>query len=287
MRLNFNAALQSLQQLLVRVAEASHTIDRGGAEISSKTGDLSQHCALQQTGLDKTAAALADVTAAVQSTAEAARQAHEVVAAAKLDAEVSGGVVGEAIASINGVEKSSKQIGQIIGVIDDIALQTNLLALNAAVEAARAGEAGRGFAVVASEVRALAQRSAAAAKEIKSLIANSSAQVDQGVDLVAKAGAALARIVVQVSQINDVVSAIATSSHQQAAGLGEVNASMREVDEATTRSLSVVAQAMSAADALAHESQDLLTMIGQFQIGANAPMRRARAPLKVAASRAS
>ena len=106
---------------------------------------------------------------------------------------------------MSGIEKSSKQISQIIGVIDEIAFQTNLLALNAGVEAARAGDAGRGFAVVASEVRALAQRSAEAAKEIKGLISASTAQVEQGVALVTQTGNALERIVAQVVEINNII----------------------------------------------------------------------------------
>ena len=94
----------------------------------------------------------------------------------------SGEVVRDAVAAMGEIEQSAKQIGQIIGVIDEIAFQTNLLALNAGVEAARAGDAGKGFAVVASEVRALAQRSAEAAKEIKALISASSQQVERGVE---------------------------------------------------------------------------------------------------------
>ena len=123
--------------------------------------------------------------------------------AAKSDAEKSGEVVRKAVEAMGDIEKSSQQISQIIGVIDEIAFQTNLLALNAGVEAARAGDAGRGFAVVASEVRALAQRSAEAAKEIKSLISASTAQVGQGVQLVAETGKALERIVAKVAEIND------------------------------------------------------------------------------------
>ena len=81
---------------------------------------------------------------------------------------------------MDAIAESSNKIGQIIGVIDEIAFQTNLLALNAGVEAARAGDSGSGFAVVASEVRALAQRSAEAAKEIKALVSDSGAQVGDG-----------------------------------------------------------------------------------------------------------
>jgi methyl-accepting chemotaxis protein len=295
LRVNFNSAAEGLQELLVNIFTTSQTIDTGATEIAVTTEELSQHSERQTADLDETAAALGVITATVRKTAEGANQARDMVSGAKADAEKSGIVVSEAIAAINGIEKSSKQISQIIGVIDEIAFQTNLLALNAGVEAARAGDAGRGFAVVASEVRALAQRSAAAAKEIKGLISNSNAQVDHGVDLVTKAGAALERIVVQVSEINEVVSAIAASSQEQATGLQQVNTSMSHVDQVTRQNVAIVAQSAKAAHSLAHESEDLQKMIGRFQIGHTArieTMRRSptprgvpRAALKVVSGR--
>jgi methyl-accepting chemotaxis protein len=295
LRTNFNSAAQGLQELLVNIVTTSESIDRAATEIAATTQELSQQSERQTADLDETAAALGAITATVRKTAEGANQARDVVSVAKTNAEKSGIVVSEAIAAINGIERSSKQISQIIGVIDEIAFQTNLLALNAGVEAARAGDAGRGFAVVASEVRALAQRSAAAAKEIKGLISNSSVQVDHGVDLVTRAGAALERIVVQVSEINDVVSAIAASSQEQAVGLQQVNISMGHVDQVTRKNVDIVAQSTKAAHLLACESEDLLKMIGRFQIGPTAkiePMRRLqgiasvpRAALKVVSAR--
>ena len=78
----------------------------------------------------------------MKKAAEGAKHAREMVSTAKVDADKSGAVVREAMAAMTDIDKSSKQISQIIGVIDEIAFQTNLLALNAGVEAARAGEAG-------------------------------------------------------------------------------------------------------------------------------------------------
>jgi uncharacterized protein YukE len=159
----------------------------------------------------------------VKKSAEGTSHARQVVTAADADAKESAAVVGQAVEAMSAIAKSSQQISQIIGVIDEIAFQTNLLALNAGVEAARAGEAGRGFAVVASEVRALAQRSAQAAKEIKALISDSAGQVDVGVKLVAETGRSLERIMAQVTEINAVVGDIAAGAQEQSTALQEIN----------------------------------------------------------------
>jgi methyl-accepting chemotaxis protein len=242
-------------------------IHSGSGEIAVAADDLSRRTEQQAAGLEETAATLDQITATVKNTAEGAIQAQKVVASAKTDADHSGEVVRKAIAAMGGIEKSSKQIGQIIGVIDEIAFQTNLLALNAGVEAARAGDAGRGFPVVASEVRALAQRSAEAAKEIKSLISASTTQVGQGVDLVGETGKALGRIVVQVAEINTLVASITASAQEQSSALHQVNTAVNQMDQVTQQNAAMVEETTAAAHSLSKESEELARLIGRFQVG--------------------
>src|SRR5690606_2699438 len=186
---------------------------------------------------------------------------------ARVGAEKSGAVVREAVEAMAQIEKSSQQIGQIIGVIDEIAFQTNLLALNAGVEAARAGDAGKGFAVVASEVRALAQRSAEAAKEIKDLISTSTHQVDQGVDLVGQTGSALEKIVAQVGEITGLVTEIAASAREQSTGLAEVNTAVNQMDQVTQQNAAMVEQSTAASHHLAQEADELAGLVAKFRLG--------------------
>ncbi len=271
---DFNGAVSKLQDTMTVINGNTAGITAGADEITQASDNLSKRTEQQAASLEETAAALDQITATVRKTAEGANHANAVVAAARADAERSGEVVDKAVAAMGQIESSAKAIGQIIGVIDEIAFQTNLLALNAGVEAARAGDAGRGFAVVASEVRALAQRSAEAAKEIKALISTSSSQVDAGVNLVGEAGKALQRIAAQITDINGVVSEIAASAQEQATGLAQVNTAVNQMDQVTQQNAAMVEEATAASHSLAQEAETLSRLVGQFQVGDQAAAGR-------------
>ena len=279
LRDDFNTAVARLRETLAVVSETAEGIVTGAAQLGEAADDLSRRTEQQAATLEQTAAALEEITSTVKSAAEGATQANAVAAKARADAEATGQVVQDAVRAMTGIEKSAGEIGQIIGVIDEIAFQTNLLALNAGVEAARAGEAGKGFAVVAQEVRALAQRSADAAKEIKALISTSSSQVKQGVGLVGQAGEALQRILGQVAEISSLVAEMAASSQEQSTGLSLVNTAVTQMDRTTQQNAAMVEQTTASSHALADEARHLVRMLDRFVIAERAgPAEATAAP---------
>jgi len=263
---DFNAAMDRLAETMGVINGAVGGIGAGSGEISHAADDLSRRTEQQAASLEETAAALDEIVATVRRTADGAGQARRSVAAARQDAEAGGRIVDRAVAAMGQIETSSREISNIIGVIDEIAFQTNLLALNAGVEAARAGEAGRGFAVVAQEVRALAQRSAEAAKEIKVLISASTQQVDEGVGLVGETGEALRRITAGVVEINRTVAEIAASAEEQATGLAQINTAVNQMDQATQQNAAMVEQSTAASHALSNEAAELSRLVARFRL---------------------
>jgi methyl-accepting chemotaxis protein len=234
--------------------------------MASAADDLARRTEQQAAGLQQTAAALGEVTATVRQTADRSARAQSVATTAKAEADTSGKVVSETVAAMTAIEGSAREIGQIIGVIDEIAFQTNLLALNAGVEAARAGEAGRGFAVVAQEVRALAQRAADAAKQIKVLVTTSMQQVERGVRLVGETGQALGRIQSGVVEMNTAILEIAASAAEQAHGLAEVNLAVSQMDQTTQQNAALVEQSTTATHSLAHVTEELQNSVSKFKV---------------------
>jgi len=276
-RNDFNAAIVQLDEAVGGIVTVAGTVSASADEIAAAADNTARRSEQQAASLEETAAALDEITATVRRASQGAGEASRVVTSTRSDAERSGEVVRGAVAAMNQIEQSSSKIGNIVGVIDEIAFQTNLLALNAGVEAARAGESGRGFAVVAQEVRALAQRSADAAKEIKTLINASTAQVDEGVRLVGQTGEALDGIVLKVGEIDALVSEMAGSAGEQARGLNEVNAAVNQMDQGVQQNAAMVEQATAVSHALKNEISGLVRMIGRFEVSAKAAPQRQQA----------
>ncbi len=283
---DFNAAIGALGDAFAEVSGLTAAVTSGTREIAAAAGDLALRTEQQASGLEETTAALQEIGVTMRRTAEGAQRARDVVSTARDDATRGSTIVQQAVAAMSKIEHSSRQITDIIGVIDEIAFQTNLLALNAGVEAARAGDSGRGFAVVASEVRALAQRSATAAKEIKSLISASAVQVGEGVGLVAETGAALSSIERKVAEIDGVVADIAQSAHEQSAGLAQINAAMNQMDHTTQQNAAMSEQATAASRSLADESDRLAKVVAQFQFARDSEAPAPRVARGAVAARA-
>jgi methyl-accepting chemotaxis protein len=270
-RHDFNRMSDELRAIAGRIGGASNAVQVATTEIGTGVADLSARTEQQASALEETAASLEELSATVRQNAGNAQAANQAAVAARELAIGGGEIANQAIAAMGKIEDSSRQITEIVGLIEEIAFQTNILALNAAVEAARAGEAGRGFAVVANEVRALAQRSGQALKDVKGLITKSDAKVQEGVGLVTQAGASLKDIVESVKQVADLMAEIAAASQEQSSGLDQVSKAVTSMDEMTQRNAALVEETNSALQSAQAQVDALWKAVAFFETGAEIP----------------
>jgi methyl-accepting chemotaxis protein len=257
---------QRLQQVVGRVRDVAGRIVQSAQAIDDANQALATASHSHADSVRATGDSTQRMHEAVGRSRESVERVHALAHEAAEIAGHGGGVVGEVVSTMRGIDDASKRIAAIVNVIDGIAFQTNILALNAAVEAARAGEQGRGFAVVAAEVRSLAQRCAQAAREVRTLIQDSVQRVDTGAALADQAGQTMQRIVGSVSQVTELMQQVAASARHQSADVGAVKGAVDHIGESTDRSLAAVTRSSEASAALRSHARELDAAMAAFQV---------------------
>lgn len=255
---------KTLTGITQKIGGSSEQVGAASYQLSSASQQLSSSATEGAASLEETVASLEELSSMVRINAENAKQAASLSQSSTQSASDGESEIQRLIQAMDEIASSSKQIEEIIEVIDDIAFQTNLLALNAAVEAARAGEQGKGFAVVAEAVRSLAQRSASAAKDITSLIKGSVSKTENGAQIAGKSGTVLKGIVTSVKKVADLNGEISAASDQQASGLAQISKAMNQLDTVTQNNASSAEEAAASSEELSAQANVLQQMVREL-----------------------
>lgn len=305
--------IKSLNELVAGLRTTVEEVQQVASNVGEQTGAILADSKSMEQGMEHQLHQSAEAVNAVDAmlktivtNSEAANSTASTAVAAKAAAEEGGKIVAETVngmkriaavvkqsaVTVQELGKSSTQIGEIIGVINDIADQTNLLALNAAIEAARAGEQGRGFAVVADEVRKLAERTTKATKEIATMIKKiqidtmgavtsmqeGTKQVDDGIRLADKAGASLTEIVGISQKVTDMVSQIAAASERQSSASEQISRNVEAISAVTGETAHATKQITNAAEDLNRMTQTLQDLVGKFKLSGDDRVVNAHVP---------
>lgn len=290
----FNGFIDSLQKLVREVKGAAGNVAAAATEISASSEELATGLNDQAKQITQVSTAVTETTQSVSEVARKSAEAADRCKASGTEAENGGKVVASTVEQMGQIDASvtttsnaieqlrlkSDKIGQIIGVINEIADQTNLLALNAAIEAARAGEHGRGFAVVADEVRKLAERTTLATDEVSTSVRDiqteTSAAVEtmksgtervrKGVELARSAGQALESIVAGSETVRSVVASIAAAAEQQSVATEEIARSVEKINAVSRESNQAAAQSASAATELSSQAESMQKLVSMFKV---------------------
>jgi methyl-accepting chemotaxis protein len=284
---DFSSIIGTIRNSADQVTCAAETQSNAAEQIAALADSQREHATSAATAIEGLNTMVKDVAEKAQSISEAAQEAgamadkgHDVVNAAVNGIQEISRTVNESEAMIESLGLRSDQIGQIVGVIKDIANQTNLLALNAAIEAARAGEQGRGFAVVADEVRKLAERTTNATSEISTMIGaiqseisnavttmgKGGEQAEEGVAKAHQAGEAIDQITASVKHVVEMIQQIAHATRDESEIAGTVASRIEQIARMASESSKTIGQTAAACHDIQTMTHALQDEVARFRL---------------------